>query len=160
MPTLPSSVSLLLFPFPHDLSHSLSVCPGDGPTAHLYGAMHGAENRIYCKPRFLDHEELADVGTPSPLCLSRCLSLSLSLSVSLCLSLSLSLPLCLSVCLSPCLSLSVCLSLCLSVCLSLSLSLYLSVCLSLSVSLSLPLSLSLCPLSLSLLTSLADLRLF
>lgn len=34
---------------------------GDGPTAHLYGAMHGEENRLYCKPRFLDHEELAEV---------------------------------------------------------------------------------------------------
>lgn len=34
---------------------------GDGPTAHLYAAMHGAENRLYCKPRFLTHDELAEV---------------------------------------------------------------------------------------------------
>lgn len=35
---------------------------GDGPTAPQYASLHGATNRIYCKPRFLSHEELAEVG--------------------------------------------------------------------------------------------------
>lgn len=32
---------------------------GDGPSAPFYAAMHGKENRIYCKPGFLTHAELA-----------------------------------------------------------------------------------------------------
>ncbi len=34
---------------------------GDGPLAARYAAMHGAEQRIYCRPRFLPHTELAAV---------------------------------------------------------------------------------------------------
>lgn len=55
MPILRLSVDPL-YPF-----WSFTCFSGDGPTAQLYGAMHGAENRVYCKPRFLDHEELAEV---------------------------------------------------------------------------------------------------
>jgi glycosyltransferase involved in cell wall biosynthesis len=38
---------------------------GDGPSAKTYAAMHGKENRIYCKPRFLTHDELAQVYASS-----------------------------------------------------------------------------------------------
>lgn len=34
---------------------------GDGPMAAHFAEQHGAENRLYCAPRFLDHEELAEV---------------------------------------------------------------------------------------------------
>lgn len=34
---------------------------GDGPSAPFYAAVHGKESRIYCKPRFLTHAELARV---------------------------------------------------------------------------------------------------
>lgn len=34
---------------------------GDGPSAAKYAKMHGPTNRIYCKPRFLNHAELAEV---------------------------------------------------------------------------------------------------
>jgi len=32
---------------------------GDGPSAFNYSKLHGKQNRIYCKPKFLDHAELA-----------------------------------------------------------------------------------------------------
>ena len=38
---------------------------GDGPSAPFFEAMHGKENRIYCKPRFLNHAELAEVYASS-----------------------------------------------------------------------------------------------
>ncbi len=34
---------------------------GDGPSAALYAKGHGKENKLYCKPRFLSHAELAQV---------------------------------------------------------------------------------------------------
>lgn len=34
---------------------------GDGPSAGKYAKLHGPTNRIYCKPRFLNHAELAEV---------------------------------------------------------------------------------------------------
>jgi phosphatidylinositol alpha 1,6-mannosyltransferase len=34
---------------------------GDGPLASKFAQMHSKENRIYCKPRFLSHSELAEV---------------------------------------------------------------------------------------------------
>lgn len=43
------------------------LCSGDGPSGKLYAALHGAENRIYCRPRFLSHEELAQVYASSDL---------------------------------------------------------------------------------------------
>lgn len=39
----------------------LSVA-GDGPTAAFYANLHGVENRIYCRPKFLSHQELAEVS--------------------------------------------------------------------------------------------------
>ena len=38
---------------------------GDGPAASHYATMHSKEKRIYCKPRFLDHSELAKVYASS-----------------------------------------------------------------------------------------------
>ena len=38
---------------------------GDGPSASTYAAMHGKENRLYCKPRFLAHAELARIYASS-----------------------------------------------------------------------------------------------
>lgn len=35
---------------------------GDGPSASHYAKMHSKENRIYCRPRFLSHGELAEVS--------------------------------------------------------------------------------------------------
>lgn len=40
---------------------------GDGPSGKQYSALHGAENRVYCRPRFLSHEELAQVYASSDL---------------------------------------------------------------------------------------------
>ena len=40
---------------------------GDGPGAPYYAAAHGKESRIYCKPRFLSHCELAEVYASSDL---------------------------------------------------------------------------------------------
>ncbi len=34
---------------------------GDGPAAGKYAKLHGKENAIYCRPRFLEHNELAEV---------------------------------------------------------------------------------------------------
>jgi glycosyltransferase involved in cell wall biosynthesis len=34
---------------------------GDGPMAAHYAELHGEEHRLYCRPRFLDHHELAEV---------------------------------------------------------------------------------------------------
>ena len=38
---------------------------GDGPQAEEYAQLHGKDNRIYCKPRFLNHDELAQVYASS-----------------------------------------------------------------------------------------------
>lgn len=38
---------------------------GDGPTAETYTKLHGKQNRIYCKPRFLSHEKLAEIYASS-----------------------------------------------------------------------------------------------
>jgi glycosyltransferase involved in cell wall biosynthesis len=38
---------------------------GDGPSAQKYAALHGKENCIYCKPRFLNHPELAEIYASS-----------------------------------------------------------------------------------------------
>ena len=38
---------------------------GDGPSAQTYASKHGKENRIYCKPRFLNHNELAEMYASS-----------------------------------------------------------------------------------------------
>jgi glycosyltransferase involved in cell wall biosynthesis len=35
---------------------------GDGPSAQKYAALHSKENRLYCRPKFLDHPELAEVS--------------------------------------------------------------------------------------------------
>lgn len=34
---------------------------GDGPAASKYAKLHGKENAIYCRPKFLEHHELAEV---------------------------------------------------------------------------------------------------
>lgn len=39
----------------------LSLFVGDGPNASEYASIHSRESKIYCKPRFLNHEELAEV---------------------------------------------------------------------------------------------------
>ena len=38
---------------------------GDGPSAPVYAKLHGKENRIYCKPQFLSHKDLAEVYASS-----------------------------------------------------------------------------------------------
>jgi glycosyltransferase involved in cell wall biosynthesis len=38
---------------------------GDGPSASYFASMHGKENRIYCKPGFLDHDTLAEIYASS-----------------------------------------------------------------------------------------------
>jgi glycosyltransferase involved in cell wall biosynthesis len=40
---------------------------GDGPSAQVYAKKHGKENRIYCKPKFLNHDELAEMYASSEL---------------------------------------------------------------------------------------------
>lgn len=40
---------------------------GDGPSAQVYAQLHGKEKRIYCKPRFLSHDELAEMYASSDL---------------------------------------------------------------------------------------------
>lgn len=40
---------------------------GNGPTASIYQAMHGVKNRLYCKPEFLSHDELAEIYASSDL---------------------------------------------------------------------------------------------
>ena len=40
---------------------------GDGPSAAVYAGLHGKHNRIYCKPKFLSHSELAEVYASSDL---------------------------------------------------------------------------------------------
>ena len=40
---------------------------GDGPTASIYSKLHGKANRIYCKPGFLSHKEVAEVYASSDL---------------------------------------------------------------------------------------------
>jgi phosphatidylinositol alpha 1,6-mannosyltransferase len=42
-------------------SNAYLAIVGDGPSAPLYAKMHGKEQRIYCRPRFLSHAELAEV---------------------------------------------------------------------------------------------------
>jgi glycosyltransferase involved in cell wall biosynthesis len=34
---------------------------GDGPSAATYGELHGSSTRIYCRPGFKSHAELAEV---------------------------------------------------------------------------------------------------
>lgn len=34
---------------------------GDGPLAGFWSKRHGKENRIYCRPQFFDHAQLAEV---------------------------------------------------------------------------------------------------
>lgn len=38
---------------------------GDGPSASVYAKLHGKESRIYCKPQFLSHKDLAIVYASS-----------------------------------------------------------------------------------------------
>jgi len=42
-------------------SNAYLAIVGDGPSAPVYAKMHGKEQRIYCRPRFLSHLELAEV---------------------------------------------------------------------------------------------------
>ena len=44
-----------------NISGAYLAIVGDGPLAAYYAAMHGKDNRIYCKPAFLSHAELAEV---------------------------------------------------------------------------------------------------
>ena len=48
-----------------DLDNTYLAIVGDGPQAEEYAQLHGKENRIYCKPRFLNHDELAQVYASS-----------------------------------------------------------------------------------------------
>ena len=38
------------------LDNAYLAVVGDGPIAAKYAALHGAENRLYCKPGFSDHD--------------------------------------------------------------------------------------------------------
>lgn len=38
---------------------------GDGPSAPTFAQLHGRENGVYCRPRFLSHAELAEVYASS-----------------------------------------------------------------------------------------------
>ena len=49
-----SSISLFLF-----------ILTGDGPAAKTYSKLHGKENRVYCKPQFFNHDELAAIYASS-----------------------------------------------------------------------------------------------
>lgn len=40
---------------------------GDGPTAPVWAKLHSKENKIYCKPKFLSHTELAECYASSDL---------------------------------------------------------------------------------------------
>ena len=44
-----------------DLDHVYLAIVGNGPTANDYVKLHGKENKIYCQPEFLSHEELAEI---------------------------------------------------------------------------------------------------
>lgn len=44
-----------------DLPHVYLAIVGDGPNAGQYAALHGKNNKIYCTPGFLNHEQLAEV---------------------------------------------------------------------------------------------------
>ena len=49
------------------IPHCYLAIIGDGPSAPIYAKLHGKENRIFCRPQFLDHEELANVYASSDL---------------------------------------------------------------------------------------------
>lgn len=40
---------------------------GDGPTAQHWAGLHSKENKLYCKPKFLSHDELAEIYASSDL---------------------------------------------------------------------------------------------
>lgn len=44
-----------------DIDNAYLAIIGDGPEGPTYAAKHSKHNRIYCKPRFLNHHELAQV---------------------------------------------------------------------------------------------------
>lgn len=44
----------------HGKRNTYLAIVGDGPTAPKYAAMHGKDRKIYCKPKFLSHAELAE----------------------------------------------------------------------------------------------------
>jgi phosphatidylinositol alpha 1,6-mannosyltransferase len=50
-----------------DLPRAYLAIVGDGPSAAAYAALHGAHNRVYCRPGFKTHEELAQVYASSDL---------------------------------------------------------------------------------------------
>eukprot|EP01035_Chromulina_nebulosa_P018543 gene18543-24263_t len=40
---------------------------GDGPSGTIYSKMHGKSNRLFCQPKFLNHDELAEIYASSDL---------------------------------------------------------------------------------------------
>jgi glycosyltransferase involved in cell wall biosynthesis len=44
------------------IPHAYLAIVGDGPMAAHYAELHGPDDRLYCRPRFLDHHELAEVS--------------------------------------------------------------------------------------------------
>ena len=48
-----------------DLDDVYLAVIGNGPTAPTYQAIHGPTNRLYCKPEFLSHDELAEIYASS-----------------------------------------------------------------------------------------------
>ena len=40
---------------------------GDGPTANQWAELHSKSNKLYCKPKFLSHEDLAEIYASSDL---------------------------------------------------------------------------------------------
>ena len=48
-----------------DIEDAYLAIIGDGPEGPTFAARHSARHRIYCKPRFLDHHELAEVYASS-----------------------------------------------------------------------------------------------
>lgn len=50
-----------------DLPHVYLAIIGDGPTAPVWAKLHSKENKIYCRPKFLSHSELAECYASSDL---------------------------------------------------------------------------------------------
>lgn len=50
-----------LIPLVHEIDNMYLAIIGDGPHSRKYEEMHGKQSRIYCRPQFLSHEDLAKI---------------------------------------------------------------------------------------------------
>jgi glycosyltransferase involved in cell wall biosynthesis len=50
-----------------ELDHVYLALIGDGPTAPVWAKLHSKENKIYCRPKFLSHSDLAECYASSDL---------------------------------------------------------------------------------------------